>query len=44
MRNIRRELTLAETGCWVEAMRKLGVGQQEALKLAGELWKEERDD
>ena len=44
MRNIRRELTLAETGRWVEAMRKLGVGQQEALKLAGELWKEERDD
>ena len=25
MRNIRRELTLAETGRWVEAMRKLGV-------------------
>ncbi|MDE7327526.1 MAG: GntR family transcriptional regulator [Lachnospiraceae bacterium] len=43
MHRIRRELTLEETGRWVEAMRQLGVGEQEALKLAGELWKKERD-
>lgn len=37
---IRRELLESDTGGWIQAMKQLGMGKAEALKLAESLWKE----
>lgn len=38
---IRRELLVSDTEVWIKGMRQLGVSKEEALKLAGELWRED---
>ena len=37
---LRRELLENDTGNWIRAMKQLGMGKEEALKLAEKLWKE----
>ncbi len=38
---IRRELLRNDTEAWIKGMKQLGVSKEEALKLAGELWRED---
>ena len=40
IQKIRRELLESDTGSWIRAMKQLGMGKEEALKLAEKLWKE----
>ena len=40
VRRIRRELLESDTGSWIRAMKQLGMGKEEALKLAESLWSE----
>ena len=41
---IRRELLASDTRLWVDAMKRLGMAQEEAFSLAERIWREASDD
>lgn len=40
---IRRELLTGDTQVWVDAMKRLGVSREEALRLAAQVWEKGRE-
>jgi len=38
---IRKELLRSDTEVWIKGMKQLGMSREEALRLAGELWRED---
>lgn len=37
---VRRQLLESDTGNWIIAMKKMGIGKAEALKMAEQMWEE----
>ncbi len=40
---IRRELLAGDTQVWVDAMKRMGVPREEALRLAAQVWEKGQD-